>query len=139
MLTQVLADDINEGYGAGWVGCPIVDAVNGVKVQNFRHFVQLVREFTTSAEHLIFDFYRSNGKYIAVLETAQLAAADARIQMRYHLDSLERIEPEHIRYAFAEFWEIQSDSDVPTDNGNPSPAAPPEDPEKVIYGHKTEK
>ena len=142
MLTQVLADDINEGYGAGWVGCPIVSAVNGEKIQNFQHFVQVVRKHAASAEYLVFDLYRSSGKYIAVLECAQLAAADARIQMRYHLDSLERIQPEHIRSAFAEFWEMCSDSDVPESSGS-GDAPPPEDhpkkPEKILYGRDAAK
>ncbi|CAE8682954.1 unnamed protein product [Polarella glacialis] len=50
VLTQILGDDINQGYGSGFVGAPVVVSVNGQQVVNLAHLVRLVRTLRAQAQ-----------------------------------------------------------------------------------------
>ena len=42
VLTNVLASKCNAGYGSGWIGGPILKAVNGIEVENIKHLSELI-------------------------------------------------------------------------------------------------
>jgi len=84
MLSQILADTANAGYDSGWIGAPIVSAVNGEAVRSLEHLVAVTRaarRAASSAEEsfLVFDVATSSGPFRIVLPTGELDAADARI------------------------------------------------------------
>lgn len=87
MLSQVLADEINAGYDSGWVGAPIVQAVNGVKVRSLAHLVAEVRKakMSGSSDFLTLSVLMSTGPFRVVLPMDGLDEADARVSAIYGL------------------------------------------------------
>lgn len=89
MISQVLADAATSGYDSGWVGAPIVEAVDGVHIRSMTHLIEVVqaaRQRPSAAEDfLTIDVRMSSGPYRIVLPVGELDAADARISALYGL------------------------------------------------------
>jgi len=84
MLSQVLADAANSGYDSGWVGAPIIEAVNGTPIRSLAHLIKVVRAERSDLEgFLTLDVKMSSGPFRIVLPNAELDAADARISQLY--------------------------------------------------------
>ena len=77
VLTQVLADEINVGYGH--FDQTTVVSVNGERPRNMRHFVELVEAAENGLE------IRNSDHCVIALDTQQAAAANPRILERYHV------------------------------------------------------
>ncbi|CAE8620213.1 unnamed protein product, partial [Polarella glacialis] len=86
LLSQVLADEVSAGYDSGWVGAPIVRAINGQEVRNLAHLADIVRQARLRSEgFLTFDFGMSCGPFRIVLPLEGLDEADTRICSIYGL------------------------------------------------------
>lgn len=84
MLSQVLADVANSGYDSGWVGAPVIEAVNGEAIRDLAHLVQVVRSArSTPEDFLTFDVRMSSGPFRIVLPIPEMDEADARISALY--------------------------------------------------------
>eukprot|EP00928_Gymnodinium_smaydae_P024597 TRINITY_DN19862_c0_g1_i1.p1 TRINITY_DN19862_c0_g1~~TRINITY_DN19862_c0_g1_i1.p1 ORF type:complete len:555 (-),score=111.44 TRINITY_DN19862_c0_g1_i1:54-1685(-) len=82
MISQILADEVNAGYDSGWVGAPLVESVNGEKVRDLRHLVDIVRRARSApseAGFLVFDVAMSGGPFRLVLPLDGLDEADERV------------------------------------------------------------
>lgn len=88
MVSQILADGANAGYDSGWVGAPIVRAVNGEAVRDLSHLCDVVRRARQASEgFLVFDVDMSNGPYTIALPLEGLDEADKRVCEVYGLPS----------------------------------------------------
>lgn len=85
MLAQVLADEVNAGYDSGWVGAPIVESVDGEKIRNLAHLVDIVqrRQQQDASGCIVFDVRMSGGPFRIVLPMEGLDEADERISSIY--------------------------------------------------------
>jgi len=93
MLSQVLADEANVGYDSGWVGAPIVRAMNGEQVRDLAHLVRMVRGARAAAAtqaagsetemFLRFDLDMATGPFRVVLSASGLDQADKRVHSIY--------------------------------------------------------
>lgn len=90
MLSQILADEATAGYDSGWVGAPIVRSVNGERIRDLAHLIDIVR--TTKQRYamgsgdenfLRFDVELSGGPFRIVLALDGLDDADLRISSLY--------------------------------------------------------
>ena len=88
LLTQVLADEANVGFSGDMLGMDVVTHLGGAPVRDLRAFVAGVQATLRSGEAYI-EITTARGDLTSrvVLETAQVAAADARIAARYHVPS----------------------------------------------------
>lgn len=77
VLVQVLADEINLGYGDFFN--TVIASVNGVAVKNMRHFVELVESSGPRVE------LRTSDKCLIVLDTEEVKAKQADLLTRYHV------------------------------------------------------
>lgn len=86
MLSQVLADIANSGYDSGWVGAPLVEAVNGQPIRNLEHLVEITRAARQESQgFLTFAIRMSSGPFRIVLPLSELDEADHRICALYGL------------------------------------------------------
>lgn len=88
MVSQVLADEANAGYDSGWVGAPIVQAVNGEPIRDLADLVAKVRAVRAKPREetggfLLFDVVMSTGTFKFALPVEGLDQADARIHRLY--------------------------------------------------------
>jgi len=87
VLTQILADEVNQAYGSGWVGCPILASVNGEAVSNMKHLAQILQRPTSKQGFLQFELTSSHGPFHIVLDASELETADERICKTYQVPS----------------------------------------------------
>lgn len=85
VLTNVLASQCNTGYGSGWVGAPILVAVNDAKVKNLEHLVKLVE--TGNSEFVKFKFMDDS---VVVLNRQDVSNDNSNIQAIYDIPLLAR-------------------------------------------------
>lgn len=86
IIAQIMADEVNHGYGSGFIGAPIVKSVNGKPVRDLAHLIELVRQARQSdgpGGFLHLDTEDSRGPFAVVLPIAGLEQADKRIQRLY--------------------------------------------------------
>lgn len=89
MLTQILADEANMGYSGESHGMDVVTHVCGEPVGDMRNLVTALQAARASGKPFIeIDTARGDLVSRVVLDAAHIAAADARIQARYHVPSL---------------------------------------------------
>jgi S1-C subfamily serine protease len=92
MLAQVLADQVNAGYDSGWVGAPVVEAINGQTVRSLAHLAEVVDGLRSGKDgYLRFDVQMSGGPFRIVLSLHGLSEADARIEEVYGIPA--RLQP----------------------------------------------
>lgn len=77
VLVQVLADEINQGYGDFFNS--VIERVGDTAVKNMRHFVELVE---SSGEHVEI---RTSDKCLIVLDTEEAKAKTKELLARYHV------------------------------------------------------
>merc|ERR1740138_1541709 len=88
VLTQILEDQVNYGYGSGYIGAPRIRALNGEPIRDLKHLVRAVGE-ARSGDHqpgvafLQFDCDGAQGPVRIVLPTEGLDEADRRIRKLY--------------------------------------------------------
>lgn len=97
ILTTILEDTINKGYGSGYIGAPIVKKMNGKGIRDLHHLVQVVQEarLNDTIAFLTFEGEGVQGRRI-VLPTNGLDEADQRITRVYKA-------PTHSRHFDADF------------------------------------
>merc|ERR1712060_354335 len=83
IISQILADKANAGYESGWIGAPVVLAVNGENIRDLAHLVQIIRrtrENTSATQDafLVFDVDAARGPSQIALHVNELAEADER-------------------------------------------------------------
>lgn len=77
VLSQVLADEINVGYGDFFN--TVVESVNDTPVESMRHFVELVEGSGPRVQ------IRTSDKCLIVLDSAEAKAKSADLLARYHV------------------------------------------------------
>lgn len=86
VLTQILADEVNQGYGSGFIGAPVVVAVNGEQIRDLAHLVFIVRQARSESPKtgfLCFETEGSFGPWRVVLPLSGLDEADERVTSLY--------------------------------------------------------
>eukprot|EP00931_Biecheleriopsis_adriatica_P076172 TRINITY_DN49907_c0_g1_i1.p1 TRINITY_DN49907_c0_g1~~TRINITY_DN49907_c0_g1_i1.p1 ORF type:complete len:542 (+),score=73.88 TRINITY_DN49907_c0_g1_i1:54-1628(+) len=91
ILTQILADEVNQGYGSGYVGAPVVRAINGKAVCNLNHLIETVQHARVKEDATIsvprgflrFDLEGAYGPWCIVLPLGGLDEADVRVSELY--------------------------------------------------------
>lgn len=80
VLTMILEDRINRGFGSGYIGGPVIRTLNGQPIENVKHLVQAVQEARSSGVNFL-KFGSHELQF--VLPTAGLDSADKRIELVY--------------------------------------------------------
>lgn len=85
VLTQILEDQVNYGYGSGYIGAPVITALNGEPIRDLKHLIRLVGETRSSpgVAFLQFNGQGAQGPVRIVLPTEDLDQADLRIRNLY--------------------------------------------------------
>ena len=86
VLTNVLAAKCNAGYSSGWVGGPILKAVNGEEIQNLAHLGQVIdREMKGDCEFLRFTVSGYVDDQLIVMDKHEVVRDDPQIQAIYEI------------------------------------------------------
>lgn len=88
VLLSILADDVNAGHGAGYVGCPIAERVSGQPVKDMMDLATKLCHAVAEEEFVSIDFTMASGPYTVVLKSADVPEADARISELYQVPAL---------------------------------------------------
>lgn len=91
ILSQVLSNEVNKGQASGWIGSPIVRALNGVPVHDLKHLISLIRRVRLDGrpdQFLRFDVNTSSGPALFVLPIDGLDKADEHVQLHYGVPAL---------------------------------------------------
>jgi len=88
MLLSILSGDVNAGHGSGYVGCPIVERVNGETFVDMADMYRLTSKALKEAEFLRLELTMSSGPYTIGLKTRDIPMADQRIMALYQLPAL---------------------------------------------------
>lgn len=93
ILTNVLAARCNAGYSSGWIGGPVVKAVNGVAVRDLAHLSELVDHVITSPseEFIKFTVTGHVDDQLVILNKADVVRDDPLIQTTYDIPRLRNI------------------------------------------------
>ena len=86
VLTNVLAAKCNAGYSSGWVGGPILKAVNGQEIQNLAHLGQVIdHEMKGDCEFLKFTVSGYIDDQLIVMDNHEVARDEPQIQAIYEI------------------------------------------------------
>ena len=88
VLTNILAARCNAGYNSGWVGGPILKAVNGIPINNVAHLTEIVNILTKSDDRDEFIKFTISGyvdDQLIVLKTADVVRDEPLIQATYEI------------------------------------------------------
>ncbi|KAF4681400.1 hypothetical protein FOZ60_012143 [Perkinsus olseni] len=92
VLTQVLADECNSGYGSGWVGGPIVEKVNNENICCLAHLEKILDDVVYSSEesagYVVLELLCYDGPFTMVLASREIRQGDDRVKERYGLPRL---------------------------------------------------
>jgi hypothetical protein len=90
ILTNILASRCNAGYGSGWIGAPILKAVNGSKVKDIKHLAILIDHAMQQDqdEFIVFTLSGYLDDQIIVLKKSQVIAENSLIQAIYDIPKL---------------------------------------------------
>ena len=93
ILTNVLAARCNAGYSSGWVGGPVLKAVNGTAVKDLAHLADLVDAGVKSAseEFIKFTITGYVDDQLVVLNKQDVVRDDPLIQATYDIPRLRNI------------------------------------------------
>ena len=93
VLTNVLAAKCNAGYGSGWIGGPVLKALNGIEVNNLSHLGQLVDSamMSNSSEYLKFTVSGFADDQIIVLKKEDVMRDDPMVRSTYEIPRMRSI------------------------------------------------
>jgi S1-C subfamily serine protease len=89
ILTNILASKCNAGYGSGWVGAPILKAVDGVSVSDMQQLADVINmRMKEPSPYIKFTLKGFSDDQVLVLEKAMVKAEDPLIQSIYDIPRL---------------------------------------------------
>jgi S1-C subfamily serine protease len=83
VLTNVLAARCNAGYSSGWVGGPVLKAVNGEEIHNIEHLGQVLDRLTD--KYIKFTLSGFVDDQLIVLDRAEVLQDEKEIQTIYEI------------------------------------------------------
>lgn len=85
VLLSILSDDINAGFGSGYIGSPLVERVGGKAIANLQDLAAALQQGRADHDFVEIDLSTGGGPYNIVLRSSDIAEADARIQELYQI------------------------------------------------------
>lgn len=91
VLTNVLASRCNAGYSSGWVGGPVLKAVNGEAVKDMKHFESIVDRVLQTEEFIKFTITGYVDDQLVVQKTSEVLRDELLIQATYDIPKMRHL------------------------------------------------